>query len=581
MARSSIITKAYPTRYTLAMLPLAEAERRAMVHSAMEEAEQRNLLANPQYAIFKRRYYYDWAGFATYCIDWTNSQGNIEYPADYQLEALDQFNSGTIFDWSLVANQEITQSELLALPMSEFGHQTTSKYSIRGLHGLGKTSLAAWLFWAFTLTTDGITDWKVLTTASRYFQLKTYLWPELEKWRKKIKWDVIGRPELAKGKDFYPVGMKMELQTGEASSTSPAKAEEMEGAHAGRLLALVDEAKLVVKPFFDALEGAASTAGKDTNDEMYQFAISTPGEPRGVFYGIHKRDKRYISWKVRHVTLAEAIAADRVSAEWAEERKQEWGESSAIYQNKVLGQFAIADEDAVIPIAHVEIAMLNWEKWQEGIRNSNSTLGTLTSVGGDVSEGGMVNDACSIAPIYDHVKVDTIREVARFNNDQSTIDMSVAIAGIIRGGGNKKAQAIIDAVGVGLGTLHNLRSEGFYARGFKSGRKTTMMDQTGELYFYNWRCAVWWFAREALNPKSGMNVCLPPDDNDRLISELTAPKWKRRPPNHIWVESKDEIRDRLEDNSTDYADAVLYGLFGPLLCDEFDNEKGHIEVSMI
>ena len=62
---------------------------------------------------------------------------------------------------------------------------------------------------------------------------------------------------------------------------------------------------------FDAAEGAFSSVGADLDGVGYALAISTPGEPNGRFYDIHARKPGYEDWWVRHVTLAEAIAAGR------------------------------------------------------------------------------------------------------------------------------------------------------------------------------------------------------------------------------------------------------------------------------
>jgi len=104
-----------------------------------------------------RRYADDPQAFARECIAWP--QG--ESLADYQEEIL--------------AN--------LALHRRE---------AVRGPHGLGKTALAAICVHWFALTRDG-TDWKILTTASVWRQLTVYLWPEIHKWARRLRWEVIGR----------------------------------------------------------------------------------------------------------------------------------------------------------------------------------------------------------------------------------------------------------------------------------------------------------------------------------------------------------------------------------------------------
>lgn len=552
--------------YDIASLPMDKASRLAFATEASAEARRRLKLSNPKYEIFKRRYYYDWAGFVIHCIDWSGE----DYPADYQLEILSSFNSGCTFDF-LNAPPLI---DLLELPISEFGYQEQERQSARGPHGLGKTAIAAWLIHAFALTTDGIRDWKIGTTASRHFQLNQYLWPEIRKWATKIKWNTVGRPPYTKYELFKT---KIELTTGQAFSTSPGRAEEMEGMHGGRILFLFDEAKIVHESFFNSAEGAFATAGKDTSDEAYAFAVSTPGEPSGAFYKIHSRSPQYIDWKAVHITPEQAVKAGRISGDWINKMAQRWGKESSSYKNRVLGEFAASEEDSVIPTSWIEAAEDRWREWQEEIKRGQEARGRLTTVGGDVAEGGKSGDNSVIAPIYNWVKVDRLREVRRGDEVLAVVEMTEMIAGLLSANSTGNPQAIVDAVGVGLGTLQNLRARDFYARAFKSSFKTDFTDASGEMGFVNWRCAMWWIGREMLHPDSGLGVCLPPDGADRLKSELAAPKWKRKPGQLIWVENKQDIRDRFDGNSTDAADAVLMGLVGPLLCDELDMKNG-IEV---
>src|SRR4029077_7309020 len=71
--------------------------------------------------------------------------------------------------------------------------------------------------------------------------------------------------------------------------------------------------------------------------------------------------------------------------------------------------------------------------------------------------------------------------------------------------------------------------------------------------FSNLRAEMLWRLREALDPGSGENVALPPDE--RLTAELTSARWKPKG-DTIQVEDKDEIRHRLG-GSPDRADAVM------------------------
>ena len=128
---------------------------------------------------------------------------------------------------------------------------------------------------------------------------------------------------------------------------SPDEPGRAEGAHAPEILWCVDEAKLVVDQLWNSLEGALSGAGEDTGNNAYCLAISTPAGPTGRFYEIHSRKAGFENWYCRHVKLDEVIAAGRISQEWVDEKKRQWGDSS-LYKQKVEGIFCSDDEDGLI-----------------------------------------------------------------------------------------------------------------------------------------------------------------------------------------------------------------------------------------
>jgi hypothetical protein len=224
-------------------------------------------------------------------------------------------------------------------------------------HGLGKTTLNAWAVLWFALTRDG-EDWKVITTASAWRQLEVYLWPEVHKWARLLKWDKLGRRPFTDGELLT---LNLKLATGQASAVASNLPALIEGAHADHILYLFDESKTIPEGTFDAAEGAFAGAGEGSALEALALAASTPGEPVGRFYDIHKRKPGFEDWHVRHVTVEEAIAAGRVSPQWVEQRAKQWGVTSAVYQNRVKGEFCSSDEDSVIPLAWVEAACARWE----------------------------------------------------------------------------------------------------------------------------------------------------------------------------------------------------------------------------
>jgi hypothetical protein len=449
-------------------------------------------------------YFDDPAGFAADCVAW----GPDESLADYQSQIL--------------ANVPRYRREC-----------------VRGPHGLGKTCDAALLVHWFCLTREALgRDWKAITTASVWRQLEVYLWPEIHKWADRLRWPMIGRPRYATGTELLDMAVK--LSHGEANAVASDKPERIEGAHADEILYVFDEAKTIIPGTFDAAEGAFATGS------CYALAISTPGEPNGRFFDIQSRKPGYEDWHVTSVAMQDAVAAGRMSAEWVGARRRQWGEGSAVYANRVLGEFASADEDSVIPLSWVEAANERWQAW----RDSGSSPPPFTCVGVDVARSGA--DRTVLAARHGAI-VAELREQPRAD----TMATTGTVAGVLRALGG---YAIVDVIGIGAGVVDRLREQRLPVVAFNASEKTDQLDSSGELGFVNKRSAAWWSMRELLDPASGMEIALPLDD--MLTGDLTAPKWRVSSGGRIQIESKDDIRKRLG-RSTDRGDAVVQAFYTP------------------
>src|SRR3972149_8315130 len=220
---------------------------------------------------------------------------------------------------------------------------------MRGPHGIGKTALEAWaVLWALAVHEEI----KAPTTASAWRQLTENLWPEIHKWSSRAKWDRIGlrvRPEREL--------LKRRLQLGDnrfAFALASSDEAKIEGAHSAVVFYGFDEAKTIQAEIWDAAEGAFSTG------EGYALAISTPGEPAGRFYDIQTDRRSYPHWHIIRVTETEARRVVPGFAQWADLMAVQWGEQSAVYQNRGAGEFAQSETETVIPLAWVEAAMDRW-----------------------------------------------------------------------------------------------------------------------------------------------------------------------------------------------------------------------------
>jgi hypothetical protein len=401
------------------------------------------------------------------------------------------------------------------------------RVAVRGPHGLGKTALAAWaVLWGLGTFGD---DAKIVTTASAWRQLTKFLWPEIRKWG--ARWSESGM--IMQQINAY----RGQAEAFAVASNHPAL---IEGAHAARLLYVFDEARAIPDATWDAVEGAFATG------ECYALAISTPGEPAGRFYDIHSRKAGYEEWWTRHVTLAEAVEAGRVSNEWAEARKRQWGEGSAVYQNRVLGEFASSAEDGVIPLAWVELANARWHEWQE--RRQSGGADEFVSVGVDVGRGGDQ----SVLALRFRAGIAELRRSGKAD----VMDTTGRVKGVLDA--HPGGQAVVDVIGIGAGVVDRLREQGCPVVAFNAAAATQMRDHSGELGFANLRAAAWWSLREMLDPSNGEGMALPPDDT--LTGDLTAPHWRVLSGGKIQIESKDDIHGRLG-RSTDDGDAVVMAMW--------------------
>ena len=423
---------------------------------------------------------------------------------------------------------------------------------VRAPHGAGKSCLMSWVILWFALTRDALEeDWKIPTTASAWRQLTKFLWPEVHKWSYRLKWDVIGRKPF-NGDEL--MARSIRLKYGEAFAAASSTPELIEGAHANHIMYIFDESKKVANGIWDSAEGAFSTG------DAFWLACSTPGEQKGRFYQIHSRAPGYQDWKPYHITLEQFLSTGRVNEQWAEDRKRQWGESSVIYQNRVLGNFAADETMGVIPLSWTEDAVNRWHEWQD-----NGGHGIVTSIGVDTAGGASGGDKNTIAVCYDGCRIGEIIHYMPKNPDQSTMELANFIAPLMDR--FPTATLVVDSIGVGAGVVHRVREMGYRAISFVSNAKVDVRDQTGLLEFYNWRSAAWWLMREMLDPRNMFEACLPPDDEQTyLMSDLTIPHYQRRANGKIWVENKEALRrvDRLG-RSPDDADAVIYAMCGPTL----------------
>ena len=427
-----------------------------------------------------------------------------------------------------------------------------SRASLRGPHGLGKTMIASLIILWFATTRDGL-DWKVPTTASNWRQLSKYLWPEIRKWSRHVDWTKLGIRAPRRGRELLDLSLK--LETGEAFAVASDDPGAIEGAHASHMLYLLDEAKNIRTPTWDAIEGAFSGSGTDTPAEALALAISTPSAGPSRFREIHERKAGFEDWWVGRVTLEDAISAGRISRAWAEQRARQWGEKSPIYITRVKGDFADQTSDTLIPLAWIEAAVERWLVLQDEGK-LDAIIPTL--IVGDIADGGA--DASIVGRLAPSIVLG-FEEVVQ-NEAGETMKVTGRIKALVDA---HAARALVDSIGVGAGVFSRLREQKVKVTGFNAGDKSTK--KAFDQRCLNLRTEAWCVMRELLDPENDPTFALPPID--RMIGDLNAPRWYNRSDGTLVVESKSDtedeegqkrqgIRSRLK-RSTDYGDVVVMG----------------------
>jgi hypothetical protein len=423
---------------------------------------------------------------------------------------------------------------------------THKRVAAYGPRSFGKTATVAHACLHFCLTRDGFTDWKIPTTAGGYRQLEKYLWPELHKWARLLRWDKLWRKPFSRRDELMK--LSLEGETGSAFAVASDDAALIEGAHATQMLFIFDESKSIPDSVFDSVEGMLAGAGLD-DQEAYLLATSSPGDVSGRFWAICDRQEKFADWDVREVRIEEAIAARRVSADWAQKRMLQWGYSSTLFQNHVLGRFASAASDGVIPSFWVEEAQARGPQEARGPADGASVV----NFGVDVSRGGRNETVIAVRRGWAIIDL-----IAWQDNDTLKVVKRVKEAAAKY----RPAAIIIDAVGVGAGVFDVLRDEDFPVVSFHGGEAAPGPDSTGEVEFLNFRAWAWWHLRELLNPHGPVKLSLPEDRV--LLTHLTVGTYSKVG-DRLKLESKEEIEKRLrklnpnpeESCSPDRGDAVV------------------------
>lgn len=422
--------------------------------------------------------------------------------------------------------------------------------AVRSGHKVGKSTSAVILalWWVVTRARA-----RVIMTSSSGRQVRSVLWKELRRVYRKARYKIGGK--LHKVPD---AGLQFDDER-EVIGFSTDEPEKMAGFSGPDILFILDEASGIPEAIFEAIEGNRAAGAR-----LVMF--SNPTQTSGTFFdAFHSKAHfwhgiRISSAESPNVQAGTAVVPGLAGRGWIEEKKQEWGEDSPIYQVRVEGNFPTQGSNVVISLALVTRAEERWRDADEAEKAGEPALlgdGPL-ELGVDPARFG--DDESVIAPRRGK-KVFVLRAFQGLDGVQLAGEVLRTIRELRRPG-DPLPRVKVDVIGIGASCADQLR----YHTDPDGRRELVLVEvnsaESATSSEYHRLRDQLWFAIPAWIKEGG---ALPPDS--KLTRDLVAPNYSFDPQGRYLVESKDKTKVRLK-NSPDRGDAVALSIFqgqGPLV----------------
>lgn len=212
--------------------------------------------------------------------------------------------------------------------------------AIRSGHGVGKTTLLAWVA---IQTTSCFPFTRVPCTAPTQHQLSDLLWAEIALWlngsplKHLLKWTATRLSAVGYEDSWFAVAR---------ASNKP---ENLAGFHAKKLRYIVDEGSGVANNIMEVVDGACTTA------DAQIIMAGNPTQRAGYFYDAFHKSRS--QWHNIHISSEDS---PRVSREYCETMAAKWGRDTDVYRVRVLGDFPLAEATGFISLDLVEAAVTRW-----------------------------------------------------------------------------------------------------------------------------------------------------------------------------------------------------------------------------
>lgn len=402
------------------------------------------------------------------------------------------------------------------------------RFSTSSGHGIGKTTLVAWII-KFIHDTRPFSMGVV--TANTGDQLKTKTWAELSKWHKislTAHWSdySAARGSMCLKNREHPDKWRVDAMTCKEENK-----EAFQGLHAANSTPffVYDEASGIPKPIWDAREGGA------TDGEPMSFDFGNPTRKTGEFFEncIGKNRHRYI---VRQIDSRNVkITNKALIQQWVDDH----GEESDFVKVKVRGIFPNASSIQFIATDDVEEA---------GRRRAVTSVRDPLVIGVDVARFG---DDSTV--IYPRIGKDARSFPPRSYSGLDTVQVVGKVIEMVRefeAVGKKVSMIFVDGGGIGGGVYDQLFHLGYPVTEVQFG-STKVLDKSYRFVVDE----MWGRMRDEI--KGRLAIIGPETEiGQQLKDQLTQREFSYTiAGNKVTLESKDDMKKR-GINSPDVADAL-------------------------
>jgi hypothetical protein len=399
---------------------------------------------------------------------------------------------------------------------------TNQRMALKACKGPGKTAFLAWAAWNFLLTRPFP---KVVATSITGDNLSDNLWPEMSKWQARssaLKEMFVWTKTRIFNKQ-NPENWFMSARTWPKGGDATQQADTLAGIHADYVLFILDESGGIPDAVMAAAE-AALASGVET--KIVQ--AGNPTHLEGPLYRASTSERNL--WWVMNITgdPDDPMRSPRVSVQWAREQIEKYGRDNPWVKVNVFGEFPPASLNALFSADDIDAAM------KRKLRDSEY-LSFQKRLGIDVARFG---DDRSVAFPRQGKMAFQYHEYRNYTGPQ----LASAVAHL-KSSLRTEQEMIDDTGGYGASTIDHLHGISIFPHPVNFASKAI------DPRYVNKRAEMYFLMSEWVRNGAVLPLC------PALKRQMLAVTYMFVG-NRMQIEDKEQIKQKLNGESPDHADAL-------------------------